>query len=313
MNMKKTILALAVVLSASATANAQDAIPVVPASIMKNAAQEARKVGIEGENKNSPDSSYAGASVSQDPVLTMTPGVNQIIPVAIGHPNRIVTPFGNPEVVSTSLSGGEKEGECGEVCIKENVVYVATDKEHPVTMFITEKGSETQALSLTMVPRKIPPREVFLKLDGQTVASGLYSNPKAERWERSKPYVETLRSVFRKLALGEIPQGYTMNAIPNTVAPPYCDHPGMKVSFKHGQMLMGHSLSVFVGVAENTSSDALEFQEATCGDWDVAAVTTWPLKVLEPGQKTEVYVARKQMTGQAPVTSKRPSLLGGAQ
>ena len=186
MNMKKTILALAVVLSASATANAQDAIPVVPASVMKNAAQEARKVGIEGESKNSPDSSYAGASVSQDPVLTMTPGVNQIIPVAIGHPNRIVTPFGNPEVVSTSLSGGEKEGECGEVCIKENVVYVATDKEHPVTMFITEKGSETQALSLTMVPRKIPPREVFLKLDGQTVASGLYSNPKAERWERSK-------------------------------------------------------------------------------------------------------------------------------
>ena len=150
MNMKKTILALAVVLSASATANAQDAIPVVPASVMKNAAQEARKVGIEGENRNGPDSSYAGASVSQDAVLTMTPGVNQIIPVAIGHPNRIVTPFGNPEVVSTSLSGGEKEGECGEVCIKENVVYVATDKEHPVTMFITEKGSETQALSLTI-------------------------------------------------------------------------------------------------------------------------------------------------------------------
>ena len=44
MNMKKTILALAVVLSASATANAQDAIPVVPASVMKNAAQEASRV-----------------------------------------------------------------------------------------------------------------------------------------------------------------------------------------------------------------------------------------------------------------------------
>lgn len=312
MMMKKNILALAVVLSVSAVANAQDSIPVVPASVMKKASEEARKVAIEDEQKAASDSRYSGAQVSQDPVLVMTPGVNQIIPVAIGHPNRIVTPFGNPEVISTSLSGGSKEGECGEVCIKDNVVYVATDKEHPATMFITEKGSETRALSLTMVPRKIPPREVFLKLDGNTVASGTYANPKAERWERSKPYVETIRSVFRKLALGEIPQGYTMNKVPNNLAPPYCDHPGMKVSFKEGQLMMGHSLSVFVGVAENVSNDALEFQEATCGDWDVAAVTTWPLKVLEPGQKTEVYVARKQMRGKAP-TSVRPSLVGGAQ
>ena len=45
---------------------------------------------------------------------------------------------------------------------------------------------------------------------------------------------------------------------------------------------------------------------------DVAAVTTWPLNVLEPGQKTEIYVAMKQGRGQAS-TSKRPSLLGGRQ
>lgn len=305
----KNILALAVMLfAASATTNAQD-IPVVPVSVMKNAAQAAKKVDIEDKK----DSLHPGASVSQDSVLTMTPGVNQIIPVSIGHPNRIVTPFGDPEVVSTSLSGSGKEGECGEVCIKDNVVYVATDKEYPVTMFITEKGSETQALSLTMVPRKIPPREVFLKFDEKNVISGLYSNPKAKRWERSKPYVETLRTIFRKLALGEIPQGYNMNAIPSTVAPPFCDQEGIKVSFHGGQMLAGHSFLVLVGVAENTSLDAHEFQEATCGDWDVAAVTTWPLKVLEPGQRTEVYVARKKVNGKAPSSSKRPSLLRGMQ
>ncbi|ECM4797669.1 conjugal transfer protein TraK, partial [Salmonella enterica subsp. enterica serovar Albert] len=56
----------------------------------------------------------------------------------------------------------------------------------------------------------------------------------------------------------------------------------------------------------------IEFKEALCGSWDVAAVTTWPLNVLEPGQKTEIYVAKKQKRGLAP-TSKRPSLLGGAQ
>jgi conjugal transfer pilus assembly protein TraK len=312
---KYTMMACIVAAAAtSVSAFAQDGIPVVPASVMKESHREARKLSIEQDSsKDKPGSNISSAHVSQDPVITMTPGVNQIIPVAIGHPNRIVTPFGNPEVVSTSLTGGSEPGKCdGEVCIKDNVVYVATDKEHPVTMFITEKGSEAQALSLTMVPRKVPPREVFLKLDGRSVAAGFRSNPEAERWERSSPYVETIRTVFRKLALGEIPQGYTMNAIPDNIAPPYCDHPGMKVSFKAGQILMGHSLSIFVGVAENTTDDALEFQEATCGDWDVAAVTTWPLKVLEPGERTEVYVARKQMRGRAP-TSKRPSLLGGAE
>ena len=315
MKIKQSALALAVTLATSTAAMAQDAIPVVPASVMKTANEQARKVALVtgSQERAGRTNQMRGAAISEEAVLTMTPGVNQIIPVAIGHPNRIVTPFGNPEVVSTSLSGGQKEGECGEVCIKDNVVYVATDKEHPVTMFITEKGSETQALSLTMVPRKIPPREVFLKMDGQSIAGGLYSSPKAEKWEKSQPYVETIRTVFRKLALGEIPQGYTMTEVPDTVAPPVCDQPGIEASFREGQMVIGHSLSVFVGVAENVSGNAIEFQEATCGDWDVAAVTTWPHKVLEPGQKTEVYIARKEIKGKAP-SSKRPSLLsGGAQ
>ncbi|MCW0135697.1 hypothetical protein OIU89_26990 [Escherichia coli] len=88
------------------------------------------------------------------------------------------------------------------------MVYVATDKQYPVTIFITEKGSEAQALSLTMVPRRIPPREVFLKLDGGVGITGAFANTKAETREQSQPYVETIRSVFRKIALGEVPQGY---------------------------------------------------------------------------------------------------------
>ncbi len=76
--------------------------------------------------------------------------------------------------------------------------------------------------------------------------------------------------------------------------------------------MMGHHLNVFIGVAQNVSEQPIEFKEALCGSWDVAAVTTWPLNVLESGQKTELYVAKKQKRGIAP-TSKRPSLLGGGQ
>lgn len=313
--MKRTLLALAIITAAPSAVLAQDSIPVVSASVMQVAAREARalSVGAEGSPVAATAPSMTGAAISEETVLTMTPGVNQIIPVAVGHPNRIVTPFGTPEVISTSLTGTSgQDGSCGEVCIKDNVVYVATDKEHPVTMFITEKGSEAQALSITMVPRRIPPREVFLKLSGQTLAAGAYTSPKAERWEQSQPYIDTIRDVFRKLALGEIPQGYTLTETPNNIAPPVCQQPGLNVGFAGGQMLMGHNLSVFVGVANNVSGDALEFLGAACGDWDVAAATSWPLNVLEPGQSTEIYVARKQQRGVSE-TSKRPSLLGGAR
>lgn len=298
---KKTKLAFCLSLTFGAPqVLAQVDIPVVPVSVMKK------------PEKAAPASSESAGTVhlNESSVLTMTPGVNQIIPIAIGHPNRIVTPFSHPEVTSTSLSGGQKAGECGEICIKENVVYVATRQSSPVTMFITEKDSEVQALNLTMIPRRIPPREVFLKLDSSTMMSGMFANRKAEHWEESQPYLETIRSIFRKLALGEVPQGYTLSHIPKGARLPSCAHPHLEVDFTHGQYLMGHHLTVFVGVAKNTSDKPIEFKEALCGNWDVAAVAVWPENVIKPGQKSEVYVAKKQKRGIAP-TSKRPSLLGG--
>ncbi|EBT3822543.1 conjugal transfer protein TraK, partial [Salmonella enterica] len=149
-NAKLSLLALSLALGTS-MAYASDDIPVVPASVMKK--------DVPAPVTSGQSSHEVVGSMNENPLLTMKPGVNQIIPIAVGHPNRIVTPFSNPEIVSTSLTGATDNGQCGEVCIKENVVYVATDKQYPVTMFITEKGSEAQALSLTMVPRRIPPRE----------------------------------------------------------------------------------------------------------------------------------------------------------
>lgn len=276
-------------------------IPVVPVSVIKTTSSLKEKAALHPELKKT-------HKIVEEPVLTMKPGINEVVSVSIGHPNRIVTPFSTPEVISTSLTASDEAGGCGEICIKENVIYVATDKNYPVTLFITEKGNEGHSLSLTLVPKKIPPREIQLKLHGQHNRYMSFSK-KAESWERSTAYVETLRSLFRKLALNEVPQGYTLNQPTETL--PHCEHPGMKILFEEGQLLVGHSLEVFVGTSENISGDTLEFQEGACGDWNVAAVTTWPLKVLEPGQITEVYVARKRhkVKKRSPSLS-RPSLVG---
>lgn len=309
--MKSPLAALALTALCGATgAYAGDELPVVPASVMKK--DVPKPIATTPKAKPGTASRRSTGVINNDPVLVMRSGVNQIVPISIGHPNRIVTPFSNPEVLSTSLTGPSADGKCGEICIKSNVVYVSTDKTYPVTMFITEKGSESQALSLTMVPKKVPPKELFLKLDSAGQMGMPTANAKAESWETSQPYVNTIRAVFRKMALGDVPQGYSMSRIPRGTQKPSCQQPGMNVSFKQGQYLAGHHLNVFVGVAKNTSSIPLEFEEATCGNWNVAAVTVWPRNLLAPGEQTEVFVAvkRQQQVGPA---SKRPSLIGRAQ
>src|SRR5699024_6437245 len=126
---------------------------------------------------------------------------------------------------------------------------------------------------------KIPPRELFLRLsDGY--GSTPTSNPQAKRWETSQPYVESIREAFREIALGDLPQGYAIGRMTAALDKPQCDQPGLSFDSASGQVLTGHSLSIVVGVASNTSGQPVEFKEAACGNWDVAAVTAWPVNVL---------------------------------
>ena len=114
-----------------------------------------------------------GADRTEDPAtvssISVEFGKNIMIPVALGFTNRFVTPFADPVVVSTSLSMAGQNG-TGEVLIRNNTVYVSTTKDYPVTMFITQRDSEQYAISLTLLPRRIPPREIVFTIDGYTAA-----------------------------------------------------------------------------------------------------------------------------------------------
>lgn len=299
---KALAVALAAALSGLGSAVASEVeIPVEPVNFSVPA-------NVMSDNVPRATGSFGGSSatrnvVNESPQLTMAPGINEIVPVAIGHLNRIVTPFGEPQVTTTSDATTE---------IRDNVVYVATDQQAPVTMFITQKGSEAKALSLTLVPRRIPPRELFIELEGMAFKQGLVSSPRAERWETSQPYIDTLKSLMRSIALGEIPQGYTLYDMDPRTVLPSCSQPGVTYDFVNGQTMTGHKLSVSIGVARNVSGQPLEIKEQACGNWNVAAVAAWPRNVLGPNQKTELYVVTK--IGERPEpTSQRPSLLGGAQ
>lgn len=298
-NFKKSALLVIAVSTVIQTAWANEAgmIPIVPVSVVTNMGSTApAKIPEPGGTHTAGDMALNSSST-----IVMRRGVNQIIPAAIYHLNRIVTPFIKPIV---------KTGTGAEVSVEDNVIYVTTADTAPVTLFIYEEGNQDIALNLTLVPRRIPAREVFLDLEDGVMALNGRGNAKAESWEKSQPYVETIRAVFRGLALGDLPQGYSLSKYPTSRATPNCSMDGLNFSFKNGQLLSGHSLQVSVGIVQNTTSRPIEIREAVCGGWEVAAVAAWPNNMLEPGQRSEIYVAeRLQRTTKS--TSKRPSLLGG--
>ena len=89
--------------------------------------------------------------------VTIAPGTTALIEIAIDHLNRIVTPFANPVVRTVSAASTSVDG---------HVVYVATSTEEPVSLYIGDGQSNDLALSLTLAPRFVPPREIRLTVPG---------------------------------------------------------------------------------------------------------------------------------------------------
>ena len=251
--------------------------------------------------------------VNRSSTVLMRPGRNESIPIALGQPNRLVTPFKNPQVVSTVLTGGRGK-DCGEVCIRDSVVYITTDRDYPVTAFITEKGREDLAMSLTMIPEAIPPREVTLilpetelkKIRSSSMTRVVGNAEEAEMWEKGQPYIDLIKKTFRKIALGDVPQGYSLRDTRSSEPLPVCRQNGLRFDFRKGQVLEGANMDFYVGTAKNISDAPIEFIEQRCGGWRIAAVSAYPIKLLEPGEQTEVYVAVKHKEDISVETTRRP-------
>jgi conjugal transfer pilus assembly protein TraK len=226
--------------------------------------------------------------------VEVIPGENAILIIAGNHPNRIITPFESPVVHTTSQAKFEVIG---------SVIYVTASLDAgPSTLFVTEEDDETMALSLTLVPKAIPPKEIHLKLKHPQFIQ--ISSPKAKKWEASLPYVDMLKNVITKIAKGEIPPGYNLRNITSYDPVPVCE---TNISLEPKQVIDGHRIQVIISRATNITNKKMLFNEASCYQNKVLAVAVWPNALLEPGQSTELYVIFKKEYGRQ--HSKRPSLV----
>lgn len=234
--------------------------------------------------------------------LQVKPGINELIPIAVGHLNRLVTPFDNPVVTTTSQATTRTKGK---------IVYVATADETPVTLYITPGDNQDIALSLTLIPKRIPAREIHLSLDNDTyqVLTKLQQQTTAAGGkiaDKEQDYITTLKKLFRDLGLQKTPPGFSLRGAGH-VESIHCHQDRLQIST--GQLLEGQDLLVLVGVARNTGVTPVEFNERACatGKDEVLAVAAWPKVVLGPGEATELYVAVRRPADEA--TALRPSLL----
>jgi len=238
--------------------------------------------------------------------IQVKPGINELMPIAVGHLNRLVTPFDNPVVTTTSQATTSTKGK---------IVYVATPDETPVTLYITPGDNQDIALSLTLIPKRIPAREIHLSLDKDSykVLTKLQQQSTAsvsKASDQEQAYITQLKKLFRDLGLQKTPAGYSLRD-PSQSEHIYCLQDNVQI--RTGQVLEGQDMLILVGLARNTGSDLLEFNERSCATNkdDVLAIAAWPKVVMGKNESTELYIAVRRTSETA--ATLRPSLLTGGQ
>lgn len=250
-----------------------------------------------------PASVGAAASGGQIPPaeLSVKPGVPVVFNIARQHLNRIITPYASPFVKTTT------EGTTATV--EGRIVYVASNNPGPVSLFIGDDSDPVNAIAVTVVPRDIPAVQVTLKVEGYEPSVARPVNPvDAERFELSQPFLQTIRELFRALALGEVPSGYGMSPI-RGAHPMMPDCPMTGLQIRPMQEVAGSQMLVLVAKARNVGGVPVSLNEEMCASDHVVAVAAWPRRELLPGQATEVFIALRRPVERP--SKVRPSVLMG--
>jgi len=228
--------------------------------------------------------------------ISVAPGSNALLELAIDHLNRIVTPFQRPSVRTVASLTTEIDG---------NVLYVATASEEPATLYITDADDARTTVGLTIAPRRVPPREIRLRVPGLRPAaaktpeqeSASASAPVAAApqlagsWQQPQAYVEELTTGLRALARGEVPAGYSQRRA-RAAETPTCAAAGLRVT--RGQVLDGGPLRFVTATLTSSGNTPVAIDQSTCrldaGD-AIVAVAAWPRTRLAPGNTTALYLA----------------------
>ncbi|MDO9103439.1 MAG: type-F conjugative transfer system secretin TraK [Methylovulum sp.] len=228
------------------------------------------------------------------------PGKTESVVIARSKLNRVLTPYAEPKVLTVDNMETKIDG---------SAIYIATDSEFPVGLFITD-GESGNATSLQLSPQElVAPVEIRIEQDVATKNS-TSDNPLSrsdDAVHQDSPYLTEIKTIFQALGKQQIPSGFTLEALPDDRSQASLCH-GTNLTFKPGQLLSGHDSRIIVMVAQNRGLSATLLEEAFCANDEVMAVAAWPRVRLEPGEKTEVFVLMR-LPASTEGAEARPGLL----
>jgi conjugal transfer pilus assembly protein TraK len=241
-------------------------------------------------------------SLQEGITIKPKPGRTASVVIAKGKLNRIVTPYADPQVLTVDNIETKIDG---------SVVYIATDSETAVSLFVsdTETGSAT---SLQLLPRDMAtPVEIRIEQDATKATGTEAGSSRADTFIRQdSPYVTEIKTIMQSMGKQQIPQGFTLEEVTDEIRSASICH-GISLSFVPGQLLSGHDARIVVMIAQNTGLTASVFEEAHCAGEDVMAVAAWPKVRLSPGEKTEVYILMRLPEGKNGEKARPAVLLTG--
>ena len=233
-------------------------------------------------------------------ILKTRPGVTEEAVIAQGKLNRIVTPFLSPKVLTADAVETKVDG---------SAVYVATDTDAPVSLFITDTDTGGAA-SLQLIPQALgSPVEIqVVPEQGKGPDStGTDAGAGSRLYKQDSPYITEVKAIMQALGKQRVPVGFSLVESGEAYGYTGICH-GLNLTFRLGQVLKGPQSEVIVYIAENRGLQAAQFEESFCASDSTVAVAAWPRVRLAPGERTEVYVLVHQPEDKSGEVS-RPALL----
>jgi len=211
-------------------------------------------------------------------VANVTPGANEMIAISQTLPNRIATPFADPQVVDVSGSQINTLG---------GSVYIVPAGTDPIGIYITDKPTDKvpnpPTVSLTLVPKAIPGQTVIVQVDSASM-HGIG----AQALEEEKPaqsYVDGIRSLLRNVIRSNVPSGFVDQNLSNIPAATMG-----QLRIQPVKRLSGQSMDVYIYRIDNVGNGGIELTEQSFYQKNVKAVAFFPNIKLDKKGTTRVFI-----------------------
>lgn len=206
--------------------------------------------------------------------VVVASGTNTLIPISRSQINRLVTPFDSPNIQTVSQA---------EISTSGNVIYVTTQDDQPVTMFVTPEDDESVAISLTLLPQSIPRSRQTSSSAAASRAGCGYAGDGLDCLQRNRSQVGAQPTLYGHPAFAHARNGrgqaasriqFRRTQVGDSI--PACAQPALSFDFSKSQLIQGHDFRVYVAVAENISGQTVEFDHGACSHPNRAVVSSWP-------------------------------------